>query len=76
LETKWVLSEFLNIVDWSGCSRLLRESGSKGDPTGAKRAEGGPPAESECPERKSTFRFTLPQKNVENIEFIYSMKPL
>jgi hypothetical protein len=46
------------------------------DPTGAKRAEGGPPAESECPERKSTFRFTLPQKNVENIEFIYSMKPL
>ena len=58
-------SIFINIVDWSGCSGLL-ESGSKGDPAGAKRAEGGPPAESECLERKSTFHFTLPKENVDN----------
>jgi hypothetical protein len=36
------------------------KSEAKGDPTGAKSAEEapGPPAESECLEWKSTFKFT------------------
>ncbi|PRS29051.1 hypothetical protein C6W19_22820 [Bacillus sp. RJGP41] len=60
METKWVLSEFLHIVEWYG--RYETSAGKR--------------AEEDRPERKSTFRFTLPQKNVENIEFIYTMKPL
>ncbi|MDM5211531.1 hypothetical protein QUF94_08770 [Peribacillus sp. NJ4] len=50
-------------------ARLLRENASKGDPAGASRgrkpraqAEGGPPAESECLEWKSTFEFYKQKK--------------
>ncbi len=53
------------------------KSASRGDTAGAKAPEGGPPVESECLERKSTFKLDTHKKNVgklDFIEFVYSLK--
>ncbi|AZV61129.1 hypothetical protein DOZ91_11200 [Peribacillus frigoritolerans] len=51
-------------------TRLLREKRVEGDPTVARSAEGGPPAESECLEWKSlqipSFRNPLPFRRLKN----------
>ncbi|PAL10288.1 hypothetical protein B8W99_19450 [Peribacillus simplex] len=45
-------------------ARLLREKRVQGRPHRRKSAEGGPPAESECLEWKSTFPFYKPTKKL------------
>ncbi len=51
-------------------ARLLREKRVQGRTHRRKGAEGGPPAESECLEWKSTFEFFKnPKKTVGNADF-------
>ncbi|MGV2447661.1 UNVERIFIED_CONTAM: hypothetical protein FO527_26900 [Bacillus sp. ATCC 13368] len=66
----WFLTKCYNKVDWSGCSRLLREKRVQGRPRRCKpRRLPGPPAESECLERKLTPKWTNHKKTVGKHEF-------
>jgi hypothetical protein len=60
---------FKQLIGTEG-TRLLREKRVEGDPTVARSAEGGPPAESECLEWKSlhipSFRNPLPFRRLKN----------
>ncbi|PKF89944.1 hypothetical protein CW306_10065 [Bacillus sp. BA3] len=66
------LSKFKTKLIGTEGARLLREKRVQGRPRRRKSAEGGPPAESECPTFQSTFKlFYKPKKNVGNLIFIY-----
>ncbi|MED3690682.1 hypothetical protein P4534_18065, partial [Peribacillus butanolivorans] len=57
-------------------ARLLREKRVQGRPRRRKGAEEtpGPPAESECLERKATFKLNKPLKPVDKLDYLYPLK--
>ncbi|MFJ5747282.1 hypothetical protein ACIP97_01640 [Peribacillus frigoritolerans] len=58
-------------------TRLLRENGAKGDPTGANRAEGGPSGKASALRSNQRSNFKHLKKLSTNsiiIEFVYKLK--
>ncbi|MFK4388265.1 hypothetical protein ABH916_000193 [Peribacillus frigoritolerans] len=70
----WFPSELYNIVDWSGCSRLLlRKALLGGTPQEQAEEAPRPPAESECLDLEINIQIVLAIKNCRQTHFSLSL---